>query len=349
MVPRAGPTSLVLIAGLLTLVAGAFFLMEPRARMANFTPFDATSIGPDVDAYLANREARFGDIREGLQKQVAWAEPVAKTKTPLSIVYVHGFSASLGELRPLPDIVAQRLGANLYYTRLAGHGRSGDALAQATVDAWIEDVEEALAIGRRIGERVVLIGTSSGATLNTWAATRPEMMEDVAALVNISPNYGVNAPGAWLLTAPGAQRIANLLLGPNRTNQAKNALHAHGWTLNYPTAALLPMAALVRLTTRAEIDRIAVPALFVFSDEDTVVRPDLTRIVAQRWGARADLVLIENSDGPDHHVLAGDALSPSTTQAIADIIVDWIATQKASEPSRFAVGDEKIDHQGDAQ
>jgi esterase/lipase len=58
-----------------------------------------------------------------------WANP-DKTKTPCAIVYLHGFSATRQETAPLSDLVAAQLGAYLYYTRLAGHGRGGEAMAE---------------------------------------------------------------------------------------------------------------------------------------------------------------------------------------------------------------------------
>src|SRR6187431_158976 len=69
---------------------------------------------------------------------------------------------------------------------------------------------------------------------------------------------------------------------------------------------------------------IRVPALFVFSDQDKVVRPDLTRAIAARWGAPHEIVAVEHSDDPYSHVISGDALSPSTTEALAERIAAWI-------------------------
>ncbi len=298
--------------------------MGPQTDASTSLSFNGASIGDDIDSYLADHEARFSDIRDGLNKRVVWAFPQSKAKTPLSIVYVHGFSASPYEVRPLVDIIAQRLDANLFYTRLTGHGRTGDAMAEASIRAWADDMAEALEIGRRIGEEVILIGTSTGGTLNTWAATRPELIQGVAGIVNISPNFGINAFGARLLTMPWSRQIAELVLGKRRSFEPQNDLHAHAWTYEYPTVALLPMAELVRLTSRGAIDAIRVPALFVYSPKDTVVRADITASLVERWGADTEVALINDSDDPDNHVIAGDALSPSTTGEIADIVVNWI-------------------------
>jgi hypothetical protein len=67
-----------------------------------------------------------------------------------------------------------------------------------------------------------------------------------------------------------------------------------------------------------------IPALFVFSDSDQVVRPDRTRQIAGRWGGAHELVPIEGTGDPYNHVIAGDALSPSTTAFLAQRIFVWI-------------------------
>ncbi|TIR08816.1 MAG: alpha/beta hydrolase, partial [Mesorhizobium sp.] len=98
------------------------FALGPRVQVDTTVRFDSSLIGDDPQAYLARREAAVPDIRDGLEKEIIWANPMIHARTPLSIVYVHGFSASKGEVRPLPDEVADQLDANLFYTRLTGHG-----------------------------------------------------------------------------------------------------------------------------------------------------------------------------------------------------------------------------------
>ena len=184
------------------------FLLGPRVKVDTTVRFDAAAIGADPDAYLAREEAKVHNIRPGLQKEIVWADPKTKAKTPLAIVYIHGFSASKGEVRPLPDSVAAALGANLFYTRLTGHGQDSAAMADGSVNAWINDYAEAIAIGRAIGDKVVVIGTSTGASLATFAVSRPELSQDVATIVAISPNYGLQAAGSDLLTLPWGGQLA---------------------------------------------------------------------------------------------------------------------------------------------
>ena len=298
--------------------------LGPRVAVDTTIRFDPSVIGDDPQGYIARKEATVPGIRDGLEKEIVWANPMVHAKTPLSIVYIHGFSASKGEIRPLPDEVAEQLDANLFYTRLTGHGEDGAAMADGSVNAWINDYEEALAIGRAIGDKVIVISTSTGGSLATWAATQPGASDGVAAIAFISPNFGVQASGAEILTMPWGKQIAELVAGTERSFVPRNALHEKFWTTRYPITATLPMAALTELAYGAPVEKATIPALFIFSDMDKVVRPDRTREIAGRWGGPHELVPIESTGDPDNHVLAGDALSPSTTAFLAQRIAVWI-------------------------
>jgi pimeloyl-ACP methyl ester carboxylesterase len=311
------------VLGLVVVLALAFVLGS-RVAVDTTIRFDPSSIGDDPQGYVARKEAAVPGIRDGLEKEIVWADPMVHAKTPLSIVYIHGFSASKGEIRPLPDDVAEQLDANLFYTRLTGHGEDGAAMADGSVNAWINDYEEALAIGRAIGDKVIVISTSTGGSLAAWAATQPGASDGVAAIAFISPNFGVQASGAEILTMPWGKQIAELVAGKERGFVPRNALHEKFWTYKYPIAATLPMAALTELAYGAPVEKATIPALFIFSDLDKVVRHDRTREIAGRWGGPHELVPIESSGDPDNHVLAGDALSPSTTAFLAQRIAVWI-------------------------
>ncbi|HHZ08131.1 MAG TPA: alpha/beta hydrolase [Rhizobiales bacterium] len=304
--------------------AAGLFLAGPQVAADTTLVFDPAVIGGDPEGYLARTEAAVAGIRPELAKEIVWADPATKARTPVALVYVHGFSASKGEVRPLADRVAAAIGANLFYTRLTGHGQDGAAMANGSVNAWVNDYAEALAIARTIGERVVVIGVSTGASLASWAATQPGSIGDVAGLAMISPNYGVQAAGAEILTMPWGAQIARLVAGAERGFTPVNDLHAKFWTTRYPIEATLPMAALTKLAYDAQVETTRVPALFLLSDKDTVVRPELTREIAARWCAPHEIVTVEESGDPYNHVIAGDALSPSTTEPLAAKIVEWI-------------------------
>ena len=137
----------------------------------------------DLETWLATREAAVGGIRDGCEKQVVWAD--GPKKTPLTLVYIHGFSATGAEVRPLPDMVAKALGANLFFTRLTGHGQDGAAMGRARLPDWEVDVEEALAIGQHIGDEIIIMGCSTGCTLLTTALARGAKAKGIVHLLSL--------------------------------------------------------------------------------------------------------------------------------------------------------------------
>ncbi len=319
-----------IILGLLFILAlgGLIVAFGPREPIDEEVSFQPPDLGEDLDSYLAEREARIGDIRPGTEKEIVWRSSWRKHKTKISVVYIHGYSASKEEIRPLPDLVSDALKANVFYTRLSGHGRTSEAMGEPRVNDWFNDISEALAIGRAIGDKVIIISTSTGGTLSTWAATKPELMKDVLGIIMISPNFGVNDTAAQVLTLGGARTWLPWLVGKWRDATPVNEGHAKWWTVKYPILAALPMAAVVKFVNTLEIEDISTPALFVFHEEDAVVRPEATRVVAQEWAMRTEAAVtifrVTQSGDTGNHVIAGRIFSPDNTKPLADKITAWI-------------------------
>ena len=314
------------IIGLLV-VGLAISIFGPRPSVDWTVTFSPEDLGEDLDAYLRESEARFDDIRPGAEKEIIWAGASGEV-TPFSVIYVHGFSASKGEIRPVPDTVAEALGANLYFTRLTGHGRDGEALGRVTANDWLNDVAEALAIGRQIGERVLVIATSQGGTMTTMAAVDPLQMERVAGIAFLSPNYKIKSSASVLLTAPFAEFLVPMITGAERSWEPHNEGHAKWWTTRYPTKALFPVAASVAAVSGQNLDDAITPALFIYSPDDTVVDARAITATADRWGGRHEEWAVElgPDDAPDRHVIAGDVLSPGMTGPVAERIIAWAGT-----------------------
>lgn len=309
---------------IIALVLGALWLFGPREPVVTDVSFDPAVLGDDVEAWVIERDADVAGVRPETAREIVWAFPASKARTPIALAYLHGFSASKGEIRPAPDQAAAALDANLYFGRLTGHGTTGPAMALATVEDWVNDTAEAIYIAERLGEKVVLISTSTGGTLAAIAAFHPDLRDRIDGIVFISPNFAIKAPGSSLLTMPFAETIVPLLVGAERSFEPVNEAHGQLWTARYPSQALLPMAAAVRHASTLPYAQTDIPALFIFSDDDQVVDAETTRAVASRWGGPSEMMVIEETDDPYNHVLAGDVLSPSTTDAVAGRITDWI-------------------------
>ncbi|UWQ16878.1 carboxylesterase [Jannaschia sp. M317] len=313
---------------LLGLAGTAIWLFGPYEEVETQIDFDPAAVPADIDGWLSDRESQVADLRPDAAKRVLWAGAPGQ-RSAVSLVYLHGFSADLWETRPVTDRLAETLGANVFYQRLAGHGRDGDAMAEPAAGDWLEDVAEAMEIGRRIGDRVVIIGASTGGTLAAVLAADPGLAtqrRDLAGVILISPNFKVANPIASLLSWPAARQWVPLIAGETRRFEPANARHAKHWTHEYPTRALLPMQALLDYAMRLDWAQAEIPALFYFSPEDTVVDAETTEGVAARWAGPVQIsrVTLPAGDDPHHHVIAGDILSPGHTPAAIADLTAWL-------------------------
>ena len=276
-----------------------------------------------ITARIAQAEAQVPHLRPGCEKQILWAgEP--ETRTDLSVLFVHGFSASPAELRPLPDLVAQGLGANLYFARLTGHGQDGAALGAATLEDWERDIAEALEIAGTIGRDVVIMGCSTGCTLATLALAKGAKAR---AVIHVSPNFGLtNRLAQGLLDMPRAERWAKYIAGHERRFPAISDDHAAYWTLHYPTQAVHTMAQAVRAAKRAPVETVTTPALFCYNEKDQVVAARETRRIIARWGCDCESYTMTQTPDDDAmgHIMMGDIFSPKQTEPAAQRILDWL-------------------------
>lgn len=311
----------------LAAAVGLAFVTAPRLHWPAAAQIAPVTPGADLDAWLAQREGVFDDLTAGTEKHITWAGAPG-ARTPLVLVYLHGYSATRQEISPVPERLAQALGANLFATRFAGHGRSGVALAEATPTDWATDLAEAMAIAARLGERIVLIGTSTGASIATLAALDPAYADAIAGLVMVSPNFALNNPQAFLLDLPYADRWVPWIVGETRAWQPLNAQQARYWTTSYPTRALFAMRAVQRAAGAADPAAAHVPALIFYATGDQVVLPAATEGVIARWGAPVRAVVVQGAEDPGQHVITGDLLSPATTEEVIATTLEWLRAQQ---------------------
>ncbi|MFM7625839.1 MAG: alpha/beta hydrolase, partial [Gammaproteobacteria bacterium] len=257
-----------------------------------------------------------------------WAH-ADRRRTPLAIIYLHGYTATRQEVAPLCDRLAAALGANLFYTRLTGHGRAPGAMGEASAEDWLRDAAEALAIGRALGERVIVVGTSTGGTLALWLAQQPDA-EHIAAQILVSPNLGPRDERSTLLAGPWGYQLQRLLIGEEYRWQPANARQARYWTWKYPARALVPMMALVKSVRDSSLESIRIPTLVIHSPQDTVVSPARIDVAYTRLGSPLkDIIKVADSEDRAHHVLAGDILAPAGT---ATLLTPMLAFVRRATP-----------------
>ena len=268
-------------------------------------------------------ETQFPDIIENTEKRIrfyAAAEP-----TEFAIVYLHGFSATRMELHPLVDQLADNLQANVFYTRLTGHGRSENAMLDGSVAAWQQDAKDALALAQRLGNKVIVIGTSTGGTLATWLNANTNAVETPVATILISPNFAVKSRSAELLQWRVGRWLVKALKGDYYAFTPHNDFHATYWTERYPFDAIAPMLDLVDEVADIDPQQITSPHMIVYSPQDQVIDVDEIIEFAAALGSKHSLILpFTESKDPAQHVLVGNASSPNEVGLLLNAITDFI-------------------------
>jgi len=313
--------------GVVVLAVAGFFA-GPSNEFGSDTPTERplpTSQLNELDAWIANSESKFSDLKPGTAKGIVWAN-TEHQKTPWAVVYVHGFSASKMETAPVADLVAKQLGANLFYTRLSGHGLPGAALGQTSTQDWLADTVEAVRIGQTLGDKVLIISCSTGSTLSTWLATSP-FAKDVNAYVFISPNFGLKDKRSEIINGHWGKQLALAITGPELNFPSDNEKENAAWTKKYPTAALFPMMALVKKVRESDVASFKTPVMVLYSADDQTVDPLETKKLFERIGSenkKLELVAYSKSEG--QHVLAGDIRDPQAVAPMVDSIVKWMTS-----------------------
>ena len=276
----------------------------------------------NVEKQIKSDEDEAPKLRQNIGKKILWAEKSSQ-KTSLSIVFIHGFSATRVELSPVIEEVAKSIGANVFFTRLTGHGQDGIALSDAAFDDWITDTNEAIRIGEVIGDEVILIGSSTGCSLIHCIL---EVQKKVKSVIYVSPNFGPSSYKGHFLRLPGAKWFVPLIMGNEHSFTPKNSEHARCWTTRYPTKALFPVKDAVVAASLVSHSKINLPILFWFSDYDKVVSPKATRRIISKMGNNVEIFnpILSLKDDPSKHGVLGDILSPTKTQQGVNKILEWI-------------------------
>lgn len=201
---------------------------------------------PDVqhlDEFVQKKEASF-PLKPGNNARIVWADTPGRV-TEYAFVYLHGFTASQEEGNPIHKEIAARYHANLYLARLPEHGVIAELpMENYTIQNQWNGAIEALAIGQKLGKKVVLVGTSTGATLAMMLAEH--FKSQVSDLVLLSPNIRLNDPFAYLLNNPWGKQIASLVLGGNyyQVPHPSDSTKAY-WHTKYSINALVQLEELL--------------------------------------------------------------------------------------------------------
>jgi pimeloyl-ACP methyl ester carboxylesterase len=271
------------------------YFLGPKPKTPNFNtqlPTVSTDL-VTLERDINEKEKANTNIKPDNQARIIWANPAQKVKTAYSVVYLHGWSASHGEGDPIHGEFAERYGCNLYLSRLSGHGLKGmEAMSDISVEELLESAKEAVAIGKALGEKVILMSCSTGSTLAMYIASGNP---DIHALINYSPNVALYDPNSFLLTKPWGPQLAQLVTGSDEHYFSGGPGVEQYWTTRYKLKAVVGLQTLVENTmTPSVFQQIKQPFYmgYYYKDEanqDMVVSVPRMREMFAQLGTAADL------------------------------------------------------------
>jgi len=281
-----------------------------------------------LDVYLQTEEAKVKGIIENTEKTIEWYAKSGQ-KTEYSIVYLHGFSATRQETAPLTSLLGKELKANVFHTRLAGHGLDDERMVEGSLKAWKQDTLEAYAIAKELGEKIIIVSVSTGGTLSTWLADElKDQPHKIAAQILVSPNFEARDKNMYILDWPlgiGLQ-IAKLVTGKDKHEwEPHNELQDKYWSNHYRINGVRPLAQLMKEVKSINKQNIKIPSLFIYSSKDTVVSTQgITKTFAEYGSSQKEIIVFDESGDPSNHVLAGNILSPQSNQPLLDMMTKFL-------------------------
>ncbi|UAJ13294.1 alpha/beta hydrolase [Aquirufa lenticrescens] len=307
------------------LLIGAYFV-GPKPEAPVLTPSASWTDVPDsvnqIDCYIAFKESKMV-LKPGNEARIVWADSAQPKKTKIVFMYVHGFSASPMEGDPLHREVAKKFGANLLLARVAGHGvpDSDSTYATVTADEYYQSVENYYAIAKKLGDEVVVLGTSFGGAMSlVLAANHPE----IKALMLYGPCIAIKDPNATLLDNPWGLQMAHLITGSDyRDIPVMAPRHAENWSLHYRLEGVVAVQNFLTHAMNKEVfEKVKMPVFlgYYYKDEehqDNVVSVDAMKVMFEQLGTPASLKKSEAFPNSGNHVITSNLLGKLTDKPIA--------------------------------
>lgn len=291
------------------LLLGIYFIgSAPKKPEYNLIIPSVPSDPNGLVQYINDNEAKH-TLKPDNEARIVWADS-SKRKTNYAIVYLHGFSASQKEGDPVHLRFAKEFGCNMFLSRLSDHGvDTTEALLLFTADRIWNSAKEALAIGNTIGEKVILVSTSTGGTLALKLAA--EYPDKVYALINLSPNIAINNPAAFLLNNPWGLQIARMVMGGKYSGSQLENDTSKYWNSKYRLESAVELQELLETSmTKGTFQKITQPSLTLYyykneEEQDPEVKVSAMLEMNEQLGTADSLKVTKAVPTAGAHVIGG--------------------------------------------
>lgn len=236
-----------------------------------------------ISSFLQAKEAQNGNLKPDNEGQIIYADTANPQKTKTVVLYIHGFSASPMEGNPLHKAIAKSLHANLVLARIEDHGEfpTDSTMAKASADKFYQSVENYYALAKKLGDEVIVLGTSFGGAMSLVLATKhPE----IKALMLYGPCIAIKDPTAPLVDNPWGLQLARAVMRSDfRDIPSVSPGHKNYWSLHYRLEGIVAIQNfLTHEMTDETFEKVKVPVFLGYYYQDETHQDNVVSVQAMR-------------------------------------------------------------------
>ncbi len=278
----------------------------------------------ELDDYLSERESGY-DLKPGTEAQIDWNCGSTLQKTEYALVYLHGFRASHPEGDPVHKTIAEHFGCNLYLSRHQEHGIDTKyPLLHLTEEKLRQSARFAYEIGKRIGDKVILMGTSTGASLALYLAAQADFQDHISSLILYSPLVRFHGIKEQLLMHAASRKMLSVIPGRQFVIKTESTTYAEDriWNNCYALGGALALGAFIQHTMTNDLFRkVRCPTFIGYyyknnRERDKVVSISGIKKLAEKLQARTTNVSLTNFPEAQNHVICSSLVSKSVPAVI---------------------------------
>lgn len=258
---------------------GIGFAVGPRPQ---FQALDATPLAtlPDLatlEQTLAAHEAATPKLKPHNQARIVWADSVRQTE--YAIVYLPGFSATEREGGPIHERIARRYGCNLLLARMPDHGIADtNSFRGIEPQQWVQAAKESVAMGKAMGRRVIVMATSTGATLALHLAAADPAIH---SLILYSPNIDIFDGRSHIINLPWGRQMRRTITGGDYHSWEANDSTQMFWSTRYHADGLHALRHLVSTTmVPATFSAVRQPTFITYYYKNEQEQDDVVSVAA---------------------------------------------------------------------
>lgn len=324
--------------GLIVILLICIYFIGPKVDEPKFVhnvpPIEMSLLA--MEDSLNQSEHFVSEMKKDNQARIVWFDSLKKEKTPVAIVYLHGFTASQEEGAPVHRMLSKKYGCNLYLARLNKHGRNKkEPLQFMTATELYEDAIRAIAIGKKLGEEVIVISTSTGGTLSLLYSA---FHDDLKGIINYSPNIRIRQKVSYLLDKPWGLQFARAAYQGIYKYDECDEYGEKYWNCKTRLEAIIELQSLVDHSMIEEnFRKISTPSLTAYYFKDKENQDPTVSAQAIEWmhgllGTPEDKKWLRSFPEAGSHVIANPHYSKAW-EAVYETSCEFIEKVLEMEPS----------------